>query len=37
MAPHFAHARQIDLPNAKHLLPLEHPSAVAALIKERLS
>lgn len=36
MAPHFAHARQVDLPNAKHLLPLECASAVAALIRERL-
>lgn len=36
MAPHFATVEQVDLPDAKHLLPLECTSAVAALIKERL-
>ena len=36
MAPHFAHVRQVDLPKAKHLLPLERPAAVATLIRERL-
>ena len=36
MAPHFATVRQIDLPDTKHLLPLERASAVAALITEHL-
>lgn len=36
MAPHFATVRQIDLPGAKHLLPLERAGAVAAVITEHL-
>lgn len=32
MAPHLAHHRLVSLEGAKHLLPLERPEAVAALI-----
>ena len=32
MAPHFEHAELVDLPDAKHLLPLEQPERVASLI-----
>ena len=33
MAPHFAHATRAVVAGAKHLLPLEQPSAVAALLR----
>ena len=36
MAPHFANVRQVDLPDAKHLLPIERADVVAKLIMERL-
>ena len=34
MAPHFADARRADLADSKHLLPMEQPVAVAALIQD---
>ena len=34
MAPHFAHARLVSLPDTGHLLPLERPEQVACLIAE---
>ena len=37
MMPHFADARLVTLPNAKHLLPLERTREIAALIEERLT
>ena len=37
MMPHFAHARLVTLPDAKHLLPLERTREVAALIEEHLT
>lgn len=37
MAPHFANARLVTMPHAKHLLPLERTREIAALIEERLS
>ena len=32
MAPHFARVQQVDLPGAKHLLPMELPDRVAELL-----
>ena len=32
--PHYAHARLVVLPDAKHLLPLEYPDEVSRLILE---
>ena len=37
MAPHFADARLVTLPGARHLLPLERAREVATLIQERLA
>lgn len=37
MMPHFAEARLVTLPNAKHLLPLERTREIASLIEERLT
>lgn len=34
VAPHFARVRCVTLAGTKHLLPLEHPAAVARLIDE---
>ena len=36
MAPHFETAHVVDLPDTKHLLPLEQPGRVASLIGDHL-
>lgn len=36
MAPHFTHPRLVTLPDCRHLLPLEHASRVAGLIRDHL-